>query len=84
MENLNLATEIDEFKFVICSEADFFWAENFVKQNQINKRHQILYSPSFGAIEEKWLANQILLEKSSARFQLQLHKYIWSPEMRGV
>lgn len=82
--NLKFATELDEFKFVICSENDFFWAENFVKQNQLNSRHAILYSPSFGAIEEKWLANQILLEKSSARFQLQLHKYIWSPEARGV
>lgn len=82
--NLLLASGNDEFKFVICSEKDFFWAEKFVKQNQLERKHLVLYSPSFGAIEEKWLANQILLEKSSARFQLQLHKYIWSPETRGV
>lgn len=83
-DNLRFVGPNDEFKFVICSEADFFWAENFVKQNRLAEKHLVLYSPSFGAVEEKWLANQILLEKSSARLQLQLHKYIWSPEARGV
>ena len=39
---------------------------------------------SFGKIEEKWLANKILSKNSKARLQLQLHKYIWSPETRGV
>jgi 7-carboxy-7-deazaguanine synthase len=84
MENLEFADEKDEFKFVIGSEKDFFWAENFVKQNQLHKKHLVLYSPSFGVVEEKWLAKKILLEKSSARLQLQLHKYIWPPETRGV
>ena len=84
MENLRNITSLDEFKFVICSENDFIWSEDFVRRHNIAKENVILYSPSFGVIEEKWLAKKILLEKSSARLQLQLHKYIWSPETRGV
>lgn len=84
IENLKFADTKDEFKFVICSERDFFWAEEFVKQNRLTENHLVLYSPSFNMIEEKWLAKKILLEKSSARLQLQLHKYIWPPETRGV
>ncbi len=84
MENLLYATALDEFKFVICSEDDFFWAEDFVKRNLSKNTNLILYSPSFKAVEENWLAKKILLEKSPARLQLQLHKYIWPPESRGV
>lgn len=84
MDNLKYTTALDEYKFVICTEADFFWAEEFVKRNLSNKKNLVLYSPSFGVIEEKWLAKKILLEKSSARFQVQLHKYIWPADTRGV
>lgn len=82
----NLSSEIvnAEFKFVICSEQDFFWSEQFCKQHNLFQRSVVLYSPSFKEVDEKWLANKILLEKSLARLQLQLHKYIWTPETRGV
>lgn len=83
-DNLLLADTSTEFKFVICSERDFDWAETFAKENELFEKTLVLYSPSFGEINEKWLANKILTEKSSARLQLQLHKYIWSPDTRGV
>jgi 7-carboxy-7-deazaguanine synthase len=73
-----------EFKFVICSERDFDWAEDFCKTHNLFARALVLYSPAFGSIEEKWLAKKILHEKSQARLQLQLHKYIWSLHSRGV
>lgn len=83
LENLKLRDVNSEFKFVICSENDFFWAEKFVAENDL-KSHPVFYSPSFAQIEVRWLAEKILSEKSTARLQLQLHKYIWSPETRGV
>lgn len=82
--NLAHADVNTEFKFVICSESDFEWAENFAKQHELFTRSNVLYSPAFRRIEEKWLAKKILSERSSARLQLQLHKYIWSPHNRGV
>ena len=82
--NLEFADVNTEFKFVICSEKDFDWAENFIQENAIVDKSVALYSPSFGEISEKWLAEKILSKKSSARLHLQLHKYIWSPLVRGV
>lgn len=84
IQNLSTVTPLDEFKFVICSEKDFFWSEDFVKRNLSNSANMVLYSPSFGAIKENWLAKKILLEKSCARLQIQLHKYLWPTETRGV
>ncbi|HAG91564.1 MAG TPA: 7-carboxy-7-deazaguanine synthase QueE [Bdellovibrionales bacterium] len=83
-KNIDLAGPKTEFKFVICSEGDFEWAENFSKENKLYEKSIVLYSPSFNKIDEKWLAKKILSEKSSARLQLQLHKYIWSFHARGV
>jgi 7-carboxy-7-deazaguanine synthase len=84
MSNLLLDPIKTEFKFVICSEKDFHWAENFSREYGLFEKFNILYSPSFEQIEPRWLAEKILQEKSSARLQLQLHKYIWSPLQRGV
>ena len=84
MDNLNHLGPQTEIKFVICSEEDFEWAENFCSQWGLFKKSMVLYSPSFGEISERWLAEKILEKKSLARLQLQLHKYIWSPTQRGV
>lgn len=82
--NLQYADMNAEFKFVICSEKDFEWAEEFVRQNNLFEKTNVLYSPSFKSVGERWLAEKILASRSAARLQLQLHKYIWSPESRGV
>jgi len=84
VENLQHLQDSTEFKFVICSEKDFNWSEDFCRQHDLFKKFTILYSPSFGQISERWLAEKILKNNSTARLQLQLHKYIWSPETRGV
>lgn len=84
IENLKMEPERAEFKFVICSEKDFYWAESFAKENKLFGKFNVLYSPSFHQIEPRWLAEKIISEKSAARLQLQLHKYIWSPHQRGV
>jgi len=82
--NLSFADATSEFKFVICSERDFTWAEDFVRANDLFSRTNVLYSPSYGDVSERWLAEKILSARSAARFQMQTHKYIWPSEMRGV
>lgn len=84
LENLNHLPPQTEIKFVICSEKDFDWSESFCSQWGLFEKYMVLYSPSFGAVSERWLAEKILAKKSRARLQLQLHKYIWSPTQRGV
>lgn len=84
MENINFSRENTEFKFVICSEKDFDWSENFCRQQELLTKFTVLYSPSHGQVSEKWLAEKILSKKSKVRLHLQQHKYIWLPTTRGV
>jgi len=84
MKNLRFADTNTEFKFVIGSEKDFEWAENFSRQNNLFEKSNVLYSPSFKITDPRWLAEKILGSRSGARLQLQLHKYIWPADARGV
>lgn len=84
LENLDFVPPSTEIKFVISTEEDFTWSEKFCRQHHLFEKFVVLYSPSFEEVEPKWLAQKILQEKSSARLQLQQHKYIWSPYTRGV
>jgi 7-carboxy-7-deazaguanine synthase len=84
LDNLRFADVNTEFKFVICSEKDFSWAESFANENKLFEKSNVLYSPSFNSVSERWLAEKILEQSSRARLQLQMHKYIWSCDARGV
>lgn len=83
-KNILFANASTEFKFVICSESDFEWSEAFCRQHEISQKWMVLFSPSYGKINEQWLSEKILAKKLNVRLQLQLHKYIWLPETRGV
>lgn len=84
MSNLKFADRETEFKFVIGSEKDFDWAEKFANENKLFEKSNVLYSPSFKIVSERWLAEKILSSHSRAHLQLQLHKYIWPADTRGV
>ncbi len=82
--NLSLSNSLTEFKFVIGSEKDFEWSEEFCRQHELFEKFTVLYSPSFGVVSERWLAERILAKNSIARMQIQLHKKIWAHDARGV
>jgi 7-carboxy-7-deazaguanine synthase len=82
IEHLNMR---DEVKFVIASRRDYEWARGVIAEYRLEARvNAILMSPAFGLIEPVVLANWILEDRLSARMQLQMHKYIWAPDQRGV
>ncbi len=84
-ENIKHLKPIDEVKFVIGSREDYDWAKDILnKYDLLNKVEQVLFSPVFDKVENIELANWILEDKLNVRFQLQMHKYIWHPEERGV
>ena len=84
ISNIAQSTPSTEYKFVISSENDFEFSENFCRQHKLFENFIVLYSPSYSQVSERWLAEKILQKNSSARLQLQLHKYIWLHETRGV
>ncbi len=84
-ENIQYLKPNDEVKFVIGSREDYDWAKEILnKYDLVNKVEQVLFSPVFDKVENVELANWILEDKLNVRFQLQMHKYIWHPETRGV
>jgi 7-carboxy-7-deazaguanine synthase len=82
--NLEIAAPTDEIKFVIGSRLDYDWAKNVIEQYRLTERLTVLMSVVFGELSPQTLAEWILADRLPVRFQLQMHKYIWSPETRGV
>ncbi len=84
-ENISLLKDgHDEVKFVILDRADFDWAVDVVRSYRLHERVAVLFSPAFGQLDPAELAGWILDSGLPVRLQLQLHKYIWSPDARGV
>ncbi|HKJ18189.1 MAG TPA: 7-carboxy-7-deazaguanine synthase QueE [Xanthomonadales bacterium] len=75
--NVDALTPHDQVKFVICSKEDFNWALGKTHEHGLNKRCEVLFSPSWGQVDARQLAEWILEEKAPVRFQLQLHKLLW-------
>jgi 7-carboxy-7-deazaguanine synthase len=74
----------DELKVVICDHSDFQWAVEVIDRLDLWGRVPVLFSPSFGQVAPKDLAQWLLESRRPGRLQLQLHKMIWGPEARGV
>jgi 7-carboxy-7-deazaguanine synthase len=83
-ENLDHLKPGDEIKFVICSREDYEWARDVVRERGLAGRHTVHFSPSFAVVANERLASWILEDRLPVRLHLQIHKYIWDPQARGV
>lgn len=77
MDNLDALRSSDQLKFVICSRADFEWSRDLVRARNLAQQCAVLFSPSFGQVEPRDLAQWILDERLAVRLQVQLHKVLW-------
>jgi 7-carboxy-7-deazaguanine synthase len=82
--NLELLRPEDEVKFVISHRQDFDWALEVITAHRLAGRLPILISPVFGVYPAREAAAWILKSGLPLRLNLQLHKYLWGPETRGV
>jgi len=83
MSNLDCMNEHDELKFVLTDYEDYNWSNSFIFENELFDRN-IIFSPVFGKIDPDVLASWIVEDRLNVRFQLQIHKYIWDPNKKGV
>ena len=83
-KNLNNIKKSDQIKFVISDREDYDWAKGILEKYNLNKKCPILMSPNFHEINNITLAEWILSDRLDVRFQLQMHKYIWPSDQRGV
>jgi len=84
-ENLNRLRPRDEVKFVIKDRADYDYACGIIDRFKLAGRAAAIHlSPVHGVLDPKTLSEWVLADRLAVRVQLQLHKYIWSPDTRGV
>jgi 7-carboxy-7-deazaguanine synthase len=84
-ENLAVLDRKDQMKFVIQDENDYQFASRFLADHGLLGRvDEVLFSPVFNQLAPQKLAEWILRDGLQVRLGLQLHKFIWDPEMRGV
>jgi 7-carboxy-7-deazaguanine synthase len=74
--NFGKLNETDVLKFVICDRADYDWATAWLDAHP-DLTAQVYFSPSFGELEARELADWILEGGLDVRLQLQLHKLLW-------
>lgn len=80
-----LRADRDEVKFVIANLEDWIYAQKVIEEyNLISHAKAVLVSPAWGLIDLQVLADSVAASGLDVRMQLQLHKYIWGPEARGV
>ena len=83
--NIDHLTSRDEVKFVIGSREDYDWSRDKLRLfNLSNRCHAVLFSPIFGRIDPREIVGWILADRLDVRFQLHMHKFIWTPTQRGV
>ena len=84
-DNLDVLDQKDQVKFVILDEADYLYAREFLARYELRRRvREVIFSPVFGQLPPRTLTEWILRDNLEVRLGLQLHKFIWEPDARGV
>ena len=84
-KNYDFITPVDEVKFVIADRNDYDFSCKIIREYDLDsKTLNLLFSPVWGKIEPRQLAEWMIADRPPARFQLQMHKLIWGPDKTGV
>ena len=84
-ENISRLAPRDQVKFVITDRTDYEYARTVMARHRLAERCKtVLMSPTHGVLEPSTLASWILEDQLPVRLQLQMHKYIWGADRRGV
>lgn len=85
LENFKILRKKDTLKFVASSVNDLKKAKDIIEKYKLIGRVNIIFSPVFGKIELTDIVDFLKDNKlNDVRMQLQMHKFIWAPEERGV
>ncbi len=97
LANLETLTKNDEVKFVLSSREDYEFARAFLAEHNLNERAGgVLFSPAFSkhptpfrttenaTLDPRTLVEWMMEDGVNARLSLQIHKFIWEPQKKGV
>jgi len=80
LQNIELLKTRDQIKFVITDRVDYDWSRQFIVDNKLAEKCEILFSPVHGELDPATMAEWILDDNLLVRMQIQLHKYLWGDE----
>ena len=85
LENFLYLKEKDTVKFVVGSREDLESAKHVIEEYSLTEKCGVYLSPVFGKINPAEIVEFMLENKmNQVNFQLQMHKFIWEPDRRGV
>ena len=85
MENYSQVLPSDTVKFVCGSTEDLFLALEIINKFQLTKKCAVFFSPVFGKLSPDKIVEFLKKHRlNGVRLQLQLHKFIWDPDTKGV
>ena len=83
--NLEYINNTDEIKFIVTSQDDFTWAFQAIHNLRLfNLTPNILFQPAWGMVDPKDLVEWVKSCDYPIRVSVQIHKYIWGPNTKGV
>ncbi len=84
-KNVSRLNPHDEVKFVLAHREDYLYAKEVCeKYNLFTRDLPVLLSPVHGVLNPQILVKWMLEDKIPVRLNLQIHKFIWTPETRAV
>jgi len=83
--NIEKLSPRDEVKFVIAGRRDYEWSRDVIRRHNLAERcNAVLLSPVFGSVDPQSIVDWMMEDDLGARFQLQMHKFIWPPDTKSV
>lgn len=84
LSNLDYIKPTDEIKFVITDREDYEWSKDMMQKYNMGSKCQVFFSPAFGILLPESLVKWILEDRLDVRLNLQMHKYIYGSDRRGI
>ncbi len=85
LDNYHMLRKCDTVKFVVGTKDDLIRACEIIDDYNLTDICHVYFSPVFGEITAKIIVDFMKKRRlNDVRLQLQLHKYIWDPQERGV
>lgn len=78
--NLEYMNKKDQIKLVIANRKDYGWGKQIIEEKHLTDICEVIFSPVYGSLEGRQLADWIVEDTLPVRFQLQLHKILWGSE----
>lgn len=83
--NYEYLRKCDAVKLVAGSKDDLIRAEEIIREHRLTEKSRVYFSVVFGQLSPREAAEFIISRKiNGTALQLQMHKYIWEPNRRGV